>query len=218
MRASGVAGDLERDPGSRGTLLELGRDVVEHGSTGAAPSATTRAPDSSSRQEQHLVDQLADLLDLAPSLVDEVGDVLAREQRELEQREETGEGRPELVRDRGREARAQLLVGRHVADAGEVDEPLLPTGDGVGDDERVRAVEQLVGKLRALPHSVERLAGAATGGEHHPVGVDDDHGLAALLEQHAASFGVRLHAPVVTEPPSPDRYRSVTLRQPLRAA
>ena len=80
-------------------------------------------------EEEHLVDQLADLLDLAPSLVDEVGDVLAGEQRELEQGEQTGERRPELVRDRGREARAQLLVGGHVADPGEVDEPLVATGD-----------------------------------------------------------------------------------------
>ena len=190
----GVARHLERDAGSRGTLLELGRDVVEHRQHRRRAQRDDAGARLELAEEEHLVDQLADLLDLAASLVDEVGDVLAGQQRELEQREQTGERRPELVRDRRREARAQLLVGRHVADPREVDEPLVATVDDVGDDERVRAVEQLR-REAAHPRGRPRATGGHGGSRRAPIpsASTHDHGLAALLEQHPASFGVRLH-------------------------
>ena len=87
-------------------------------------------------EEEHLVDQLARRLDLVAGAVDERVDVLARQRRRLEQRQQPRERRPQLVRDGGREAGAQLLVGGHVAGLAEVDDPLPPAVDLVGDDQR----------------------------------------------------------------------------------
>ena len=63
-------------------------------------------------QEEHLVDELGDLLDLAGRPGHELGDVLARKGGGLEEGKQPGERRPELMRDRCREARAELLVRR----------------------------------------------------------------------------------------------------------
>ena len=65
--------------------------------------------------------------------------VLAGQHGRLEQGQQPRERRAELVRDRGREPGAQLLVCREVALAREVDEPLAPPVDLVRDDERDHA-------------------------------------------------------------------------------
>ena len=152
------------------------------------------------REEQHLVDQLAVFSTSRACLLNELGDVLTRQRGELEQREEAGERRAQLVRDRGREARAQLLVGGEVAGLGEVDEAFLPAVDLVRDDQRALACEQL--RVSCSPsRTPERLPRAPAGGEHDAVLVEHDHGLAALLEQHPAARGVWVHHSVTT--PSP---------------
>ena len=61
-------------------------------------------------QEEHLVDQLDDLVDLPSGLLEERGHVLAGKAGELEQREQPCERRAQLVRDGSGKARAQLLV------------------------------------------------------------------------------------------------------------
>jgi hypothetical protein len=96
--------DHDRDSRAARALLQLGghdvelqahRDRAERDDPGARLELA---------QEQHLVDQLADLLHLGPRALDELGHVLARQRRRLEQREQPREWCPQLVRDRGREA------------------------------------------------------------------------------------------------------------------
>ena len=60
-------------------------------------------------EEEDLVDQRAGVLDLGPRLVDQRVHVGARKRGRIEQREDPGERRPQLVRDRGGEARAELV-------------------------------------------------------------------------------------------------------------
>ena len=69
------------------------------------------------REEEDLVDQLAGVLHLGARLVEERLDVGVREIGGVEQDEDPGERRAQLVRDRGGEAGAQL-VERHVLDDG----------------------------------------------------------------------------------------------------
>ena len=96
--------------------------------TGSAliePSATTAATALELAEEQHVVDQLADSLDLAFRPPDQVVLVGARQQRALEQRHQPRQRRPQLVGDGGGEAGPELLVGGEVAGRAQVDERLL---------------------------------------------------------------------------------------------
>jgi hypothetical protein len=101
------------------------------------------------------------------------------------------------VGDGGREARAELLVRGQVAAARQVDEPLAASVHVVRHDERDDsrlAGEEAVRQLPTLLEPLDRLAGATAGREHPIVAVQDDHRLAALLEQHPGPRGVGVHA------------------------
>jgi DNA-binding response OmpR family regulator len=63
-------------------------------------------------QEQDLVDQRAGVLDLRPCLVEQSAHIRARQVGRVEEREDPGERRPQLVRDGGGKAGAEL-VERH---------------------------------------------------------------------------------------------------------
>ena len=63
-------------------------------------------------QEQHIVDQLADLADLGPGVRHQLARLCARKLGCLEQDEQARERRAQLVRDRRGEPRAELLVAR----------------------------------------------------------------------------------------------------------
>ena len=94
--------------------------------TGTAPSETTRVPDSSSlRNRTSSISSL--ICSTSPrARSTRSAHVLAGERRGLEQRQQPGERRPQLVRDGRREAGAQLLVGGRGRRPLEVDEPLAP--------------------------------------------------------------------------------------------
>ncbi len=204
------------------------------GRTGTGAEHDDPRPRLELAEEQHLVDQLPDLLDLGPRPVDEVRDVLAGKGRSLEQGKEARERRAKLVRDRGREACAQLLVRREVAAAREVHQPFPASADIERNDERDDpgvAREDPVRKPLALREPGERLPSPPAGGDHAIVRVEHDHRLAALLEQHPAPGGVGVHADaVVTETSrvagaparadvgtrrrSPPGYHPFTSRQP----
>ena len=138
-------------------------------------------------EEEDVVDQLADLLDLAPRLLDEVGRVEARELRRLEKGHDPREWRSQLVRDGGGESRPQLLVGGELSRLGEVEERLLPARDLVRDREgnpaRVDS-QELVREDGPLVDSLERLPGAATRGDDVTLLVEDEDDLPALLDEH----------------------------------
>ena len=126
----------DRDAGPARALLELGDDRVQLGAHGDRAERDDTRAGLELAEEQDLVDQLADLVDLRPRALDELRDVLAGERRRLEKREQSRERRPQLVRDRGREARAELLVRGEVAAPREVDEPLAASVHVVRHDER----------------------------------------------------------------------------------
>ena len=196
----GVAFEVERDARSRGLLLELGQHLLEHRQDRLGAERDDSRARFQLREKEHLVDQLADLVDLAACLLDELGHVLSGQAGELEQGEQPRERRPELVRDRRREARAELLVGGEIAGLGEVDEPLLPAVDRIGDDEGSLALQQVGAQLVALANA-ERLPRSPARGEHDSVVVEHDDRLAALLEQDLAPHRVRIDHFVTT--PSP---------------
>ena len=197
---------VQRDAGARSLLLELGRDLVKHRQDRLGAERDDAGARFELGQEEHLVDQLADLVDLGARALDEVGDVLPRQRGELEQGEQPGERGPQLVRDGRGESRAQLLVGREVARLREIDEPLRPAVDVVWHHQRPLVREQLGAQLLAFSHT-ERLSRAAAGRDDDPACVEHDDGLAALFQQHLAAHGVCIHHSVTTPSPldSPPR-------------
>ena len=212
---------MQRHAGSGGLLRQLAGDVVEDRQHRLGAERDDARAGLELGEEEHLVDQLADRVDLAPRLLDERRHVLARETRELEQREQPSQRRPQLVRDRGREAGAELLVRGEVAGLGEVDEPLGQAADAVRDDERRTAALAAQERLRqqlAFADPFERLPRAPARRDHAILVVEHDHRLAALLDDHPAAQRVALHVAVVTDGRSPPRYHSFTHRQRGRAA
>ena len=161
--------------------------LAQHRQHGLGAERDDTRPRLELGEEEHLVDQLADLVDLAARLLDELRHVLARQRRELEQREQPRERRPQLVRDGGREARAQLLVGGEVAGLGEVDEPLRRVRRPRTGRSSARSLCEQVAALSSSPSRTpsdwraRRLAVS-----DDPVLVEHDDRLAALLEQHLA--------------------------------
>jgi hypothetical protein len=100
------------------------------------------------------------------------------------------------VRHRGGEAAAQLLVGGQVADLAEVDEALLAAVDDVRHDDRHPPGlpgEERLREAGTLPHAVDRLPRAPTGGQHAPLVVEDDDSLAALLDEDPAPLRLGVH-------------------------
>ena len=191
-------GETHARPGR--AFLELGDGGVELGAHGNGTERDDPAARLELGEKEHLVDQLARRLDLVARSLDERVDVLARQRRHLEQRQEPRERRAQFVRDGGGEAGAQLLVGRHVADLAQVDDALPPTADLVRDDQRDDseiAGEQALGHPLPLVDPLDRLAGPPAR-EQDDIGVvEDDHGLAALFDEGSAAAGVRFHLHIV---------------------
>ena len=78
------------------------------------PSETTSRPVSSSPRNSTSSIRSRVCVDLLSGLLDELVDVGARQRGGLEQHEQARERRPQLVRDGGGEAGAELLVGREL--------------------------------------------------------------------------------------------------------
>ena len=162
--------------------------LLEHGLDGRRAERDDTGARLELAEEEHLVDELRDLVDLAARLVDERGDVLAGKRGRLEEREEPRERRAQLVRHRRREPRAKLLVRGEVALAREVDETLAPTADLVRHDERDDAAlagQEVSGEALALTQAVDRLARATARVQHAIRVVEDDDRLPALLDEHS---------------------------------
>ena len=189
-----------RDARPGGALLELRDGEIELGAHGDGAERDDPAARLELREEEDLVDQLAHRFDLVSGAVDEGVHVLSRQRCHLEQRQQPRQRRPQLVRDGRREPGPQLLVGRHVADLAQVDDSLPAPADLEGDDQghdpEPTRQEAFRDRL-ALVDPVDRLP-RAPAGEHHRVGVvEDDHGLAALLDEHSASSSVGIHLHMV---------------------
>jgi hypothetical protein len=102
---------------------ELGDNLLEHGQGRRVPERDDLLAALELREEEDLVDQRSRVLDLGPRLLEQRGHVRVVELGQLEEREDTGERRPQLVGDRGREAHPKLIeaprvwlrLGRHDA-------------------------------------------------------------------------------------------------------
>ena len=70
---------------------------MEHGQHGLGAERDDPGPGLELGEEEHLVDQLDDLVDLASGLLEELRHVLAGKAGELEQREQPCERRAQLV-------------------------------------------------------------------------------------------------------------------------
>ena len=167
------------------------------GRTATEPSETTRVPDSSSLRNStssissRICSTSARARSTSSATFSPGSVAVSRSD------EQPREWRPQLVRDRGREAGPELLVRGEVAAARQVDEPLPAPVHVVRDDERDDprlAGEEAVGQLHALLEALDRLPCAAAGREDAVLVVEDDDRLAALLEQHPAPRGVGVHA------------------------
>ena len=137
------------------------------GSTGSAPSETTRVPDSSSARKStsSISSTIWSISRRACST--SCGHVLAGKAGELEQREQPGERRPQLVRDGGGEARAQLLVGGEVAGLARGRRAARCGRRRRRDDERrARSSSSSGGSSSSPSRAAERLARAPARGEH----------------------------------------------------
>ena len=188
-----VALGSEHDAGPHRGLAEL----LQHLSNERQCAGLAERDDGAARlelaEEEDVVDQLTDQLDFTPCLVGERGGILTRERRSLEQREDPGERRPELVRDGRRETGAKLLVGGQLAGRAQVEQGLFSAVDVVRDEQRlVPAVplEQLARCRPALGHAFESLARAAAGRNHPVLGVEHEQHLAALFDEHPGAFGL----------------------------
>src|SRR5207244_124855 len=143
--------------------------------------------------EEHLADQLVDLLHLAARLLDQRERVGVRERGRLEERQQARERRAQLVRDRGSEAGAELLVGGEIAGRAQVEERLATAVHLVEDGERrcpPLDPDELRRQRPALLEPLERLACAAARADDALLLVQDDHDLATLLDQHATALGL----------------------------
>jgi len=142
-------------------------------------------------QEQHVVDQVAGLLDLLPRLLDEAVDVGAGQGRRLEQHEQACERRPQLVRDRGGKARPELLVGGQLGKR--VDEQHEGAADVLPDAPARHRVAQQLPRRRRRRHEPPLLV------EHHD-------GLGKPRKKRLDTFRVRHHTFTIHSPsidPSP---------------
>ena len=102
-------------PARRGGVVELLDDLLEHRQRVRAAERDDLLAALELGEEEDLVDQRAGVLDLGARLVDQRLDVGARQVGRVEQREDPRERRPQLVRDGGGEARAELVERRLVA-------------------------------------------------------------------------------------------------------
>ena len=85
----GVALDGDEDAGPRGGLGQRRGDLAQHREHARRSEGDDGAAGLELAQEENLVDELADLVDFGPRLLNQLRDVRARQERGLEQREET---------------------------------------------------------------------------------------------------------------------------------
>ncbi len=174
------------------------------GCTGVGPSATTRAPDSSS--ERNSTSSMSSVIwsisaracstsagTSSPGSV-----VVSRSVSSL-----ASGVRSSCETAAVKPARSSSYAARSPC-AREVDETLAPTGDLVRDDERddsALAGQEVRRKSLALAHAVDRLARPAAREQDAVVVVEDDDRLAALLDERPAPdrVGVASRHAVLTE-------------------
>ena len=197
----GVGRDVERDLGVLGAVGERGDDLLDTGSARVRPSETTSRPVSSSPRKSTSSISSRVCCDLLPRLLHKRVDVGAGKRRALEQDEQPRERRPQLVRDRRREALPELLVGREL-----------------GQRSRKRTRGRGCGGERSSPTrrpgvaSAERGRGRRARGHEPPLAVEHDDGLALSAATSrltpAPSFTTPsplLHPPATRRPtPRPD--------------
>jgi RTX calcium-binding nonapeptide repeat (4 copies) len=194
-------------------LGQLGRDHLELGNDRHFGQRDHPGAGLELGEEEHLVDQLTDLLDLTAGLLDESGDVLAGKRGRLQQCEQAGERRPQLVRHRGREAGAQLLVRSEIALAAEVDQPLQPSLHLVRHDERNEPAlsgEHAVRERTSLADPLDRLSSAPARRDDDVALVEDDDSLTAFLDECPTAYCVPVHHGAVLTEPLPDPCAEVT--------
>ena len=130
------------------------------------PSETTSRPVSSSPRKRTSSIRSRVCWISCARLLDELVDVGTGKRRALEQDEHPRERRPQLVRDRRREAGAELLVGRQLGERGEE------------EDERPRLdVERLLADAPAGCRVPERGRGGRARSDEPPLAVEDDDGV-----------------------------------------
>jgi hypothetical protein len=142
-------------------------------------------------EEQHVVDQVARLLDLLPRLLDEAVDFRAGQGRRLEQHEEARQRRPQLVRDRSGEAGPELLIGGELGQR--VDEQHKCPADVLPDAPTRHRVAQ------------QRLCGRRRRHEP-PLLVEHDDRLGKPCKEGLDAFRIRHHTFTIHSPsidPSP---------------
>jgi hypothetical protein len=88
------------------------------------------------------------------------------------------------------EAGPELLVGGEVARVVDVDKPFVMSCDRVRNDEGVD--QHGVGRRLALVEPGEELSRTPARRDDSPLGVEDDHDLAALLHEDPPSLGVEI--------------------------
>ena len=103
------------EPGARGARLELVDHLLEHRQGVRAAERDDLGAALELGEEEDLVDQRAGVVDLGARLLEQRVDVGAGQVGRVEQHEDPGERRAQLVRDRCREAGPQL-VERDVLD------------------------------------------------------------------------------------------------------
>jgi DNA-binding response OmpR family regulator len=99
----------ELDARAFGRSGEIADDALQHGQRCGMPERHDLLAALELGKEQHLIDERAGVLDLVAGLVDQRADIGAGQVGRVEQSEDSCERGPQLVRDRGREARAKLI-------------------------------------------------------------------------------------------------------------
>ena len=153
------------DARARRLLGELAATSSRIGRAAVEPSATSSRPVSSSLRKRTSSISSPIWLDLGPRLLDQLVAVRAGQRRGLEQGEQPRERRAQLVRDRRREAGAELLVGGEVAGVAEVEERLVSGRDLVGDGQGVPQ-----NRFRRRAPSSSPSSARARGGSRRPRG------------------------------------------------
>src|SRR4029450_50719 len=192
-----IALEPKVDAGPHRAVLELVERLLENGADGLGAERDDPRARLELAQEEHLVDQLGDLVDLCRGPFDELGHVFTRQRRGLEESEEPREWCSKLVRDGRGEPGPELLGGGEVPLAREVDEPLGAPVDVVWNDQRndpALAAQEIAGQRLALSDALDGLTRAATRENDAVEGVEDDDGLAALLDERAPAYRVVVHA------------------------
>ena len=121
----GVPLGAKRQARARRVLAESFGDLLEDRESHGRAERNELPARLELAEEEDVVDQLSDLPHLGLGLLDQLVRSASGSVADLEQGEEPRERRAELVRDRGGEAGAKLLVRRQVAGVAHVDQRLV---------------------------------------------------------------------------------------------